>query len=122
MSEQGFKRNPKQLEALELMGSNANDILLYGGSRSGKSFIICKALIVRALKCQSRHAILREHFNHVKQSIWYDTFPSVLKLCYQGLSEKLKWNKSDWFVTFPNGSEIWIGGLDDADRTEKILE
>ncbi len=30
-------------------------------------------------------------------------------------------NKSDWFVTLPNKSEIWLGGLDDKERTEKIL-
>ena len=30
-------------------------------------------------------------------------------------------NKADWVVTYPNGSEIWLGGLDDKERTEKIL-
>jgi phage terminase large subunit len=30
-------------------------------------------------------------------------------------------NKTDYFVLLPNGSEIWFGGLDDAERTEKIL-
>jgi phage terminase large subunit-like protein len=30
-------------------------------------------------------------------------------------------NKSEWFLTLPNGSEIWFGGLDDKERTEKIL-
>ena len=31
------------------------------------------------------------------------------------------YNKKDWFMTLPNGSEIWIGGIDDKDRAEKIL-
>jgi len=30
-------------------------------------------------------------------------------------------NKSDWFLEFSNGSQIWVGGLDDKERTEKIL-
>lgn len=30
-------------------------------------------------------------------------------------------NRTDWFITLPNGSEIWFGGLDDAKRSEKIL-
>jgi phage terminase large subunit-like protein len=30
-------------------------------------------------------------------------------------------NNSDFYVKLDNGSEIWIGGLDDKDRTEKIL-
>jgi hypothetical protein len=33
----------------------------------------------------------------------------------------VKWNKEDYFITFPNGSEIWISGLDDKDRVEKVL-
>jgi phage terminase large subunit len=32
-----------------------------------------------------------------------------------------KSNKSDFYYTLPNGSEIWIGGLDSKERTEKIL-
>jgi phage terminase large subunit-like protein len=30
-------------------------------------------------------------------------------------------NRSDWFASLSNGSEIWFGGLDDAQRVEKIL-
>ena len=30
-------------------------------------------------------------------------------------------NKSDWYVRFGNGSEIWFGGLDDKERVDKIL-
>jgi hypothetical protein len=30
-------------------------------------------------------------------------------------------DKSSWFAKFPNGSEIWFGGLDDKERAEKIL-
>ena len=48
-----------------------------------------------------------------------DTFPKVMKLCFPQVPYVP--NKSDWFWTFPNGSEIWIGGLDDKDRTDKIL-
>lgn len=118
---QNFKKNSKQIEAIKLLISVAKHILLYGGSRSGKTFILVFAIIVRALKCKSRHVILRLHFNAVKQSIWLDTLPKVMDLCFPGLREKCVFNKSDWFVTFPNRSELWIGGLDDKERTEKIL-
>jgi len=47
-----------------------------------------------------------------------DTFPKVLAICFPNLP--VKWNKTDYFVTFPNGSEIWLCGLDDS-RVEKIL-
>jgi PBSX family phage terminase large subunit len=93
--------------------------MFYGGSRSGKTFIALWAIIFRALKKKSRHAIFRFRFNHVKTSIWYDTLPKVLQICYPGLP--VKENKSDWFIEFENGSQIWFGGFDDKERVEKIL-
>jgi hypothetical protein len=33
----------------------------------------------------------------------------------------VQWNKSDHFIMLPNGSEYWIGGLEDEKRVEKIL-
>lgn len=114
-----FKLTAKQLEANRLLGSQAIHTLLYGGSRSGKTFIAQRALVVRALRAESRHAALRFRFNHIKESLVYDTFPKVMKLCFPQVPYTL--NKSDWFATFPNGSEIWFGGLDDKDRTDKIL-
>lgn len=34
---------------------------------------------------------------------------------------KFHLNKSDWYIEMPNGSQIWITGLDDKERVEKIL-
>lgn len=62
---------------------------------------------------------MREHFNHVKTAIVLDTWPKMMDLCFPGVQAPL--DRSDWFVEFPNGSEVWFGGLDDKDRTEKIL-
>lgn len=94
--------------------------MLFGGSRSGKTFLIVRAIIIRALKAAgSRHCMLRFRFNAIKASIIFDTFPKVMKLCFPHVRFKL--NKSEWFVEFENGSQIWFGGLDDKERTEKIL-
>lgn len=94
--------------------------MFFGGSRSGKTFFAVYTIIIRALKASgSRHAILRFRFNAVKASIIMDTFPKVMKIAFPGVPYTL--NKSDWYVTFDNGSQIWFGGLDDKDRTEKIL-
>ena len=94
--------------------------MLFGGSRSGKTFLLVRAVIIRALKSpKSRHCILRFRFNHVKASIVLDTFPKVMELCFSGVTYHL--DKSDWYAKLPNGSEIWFGGLDDKERTEKIL-
>ena len=94
--------------------------MLAGGSRSGKTFLTVRKIVQRALKAPtSRHAILRFRLGHVKQSIVHDTFPTVMSKCFPGIAYEL--NKSDLFVTLPGGSEIWFGGLDDKERTEKIL-
>lgn len=115
-----FKLTPKQKEALRVIGAIAKYVMLFGGSRSGKTFIILRAIVIRALAAAgSRHAVLRFRFNHVKASIVLDTFPKVMTLCFPDVSYHL--DKTDWFVQFPNGSQIWFGGLDDKERTEKIL-
>lgn len=115
-----FKLTKKQDEAIGLFASLAMYVLLYGGSRSTKTFTIIRTIIIRALAAPgSRHAIMRFRFNHVKASVVFDTFPKVMQLCFPDCPWKL--NKEDWFVILPNGSEIWFGGLDDKERTEKIL-
>lgn len=48
-----------------------------------------------------------------------DTLPKVMQLCFPDL--RYKQNKTDYYITLPNGSEIWLCGLDDAKRAEKIL-
>lgn len=102
------------------MASGVTNILLYGGSRSTKTFTIVNAIIGRAIKAPgSRHAIFRHRFNHVKASIVYDTFPKVMQLRYPGVKAHL--DKTDMIARYPNNSEIWFGGLDEKDRTEKVL-
>ncbi len=114
-----FKKTPKQIEATRLM-ADKQEVLLEGGSRSGKSFIIIRNIILRALKYpDTRHLIVRFRFNHVKQSIWYGTIQDVMKIAFPSINYTE--NKSDWFISFDNGSEIWIGGTDDKERIEKIL-
>lgn len=115
----GFQKTAIQRQAIDLLTSPANNIMLYGGSRSGKTFILVYAILVRACKTESRHISFRLRFNHAKTSIWLETLPKVLTLCFPEL--KVTWDKTNHFITLPNGSEYWIGGLDDKDRTEKIL-
>lgn len=114
-----FKKTNKQKLAIKLLKSQAKYIMAYGGSRSGKTFILIYALIVRASKVKSRHCILRLKFNAVKKSVWLDTLPKLLNLCFPGLP--IKFNNQDYYATLPNGSEIWIGGLDNEKQMEKIL-
>jgi hypothetical protein len=115
-----FKPTPKQLAAQEILASDATHICLFGGSRSGKTFWLIRNLVMRALKApDSRHAIFRFRFNALKASVVMDTFPKVMKLAFPGVTYKL--DKTDFYAEFVNGSQIWFGGLDDKERTEKIL-
>ncbi len=115
-----MKLTEKQLEAQEVLASPAQHILLEGGSRSGKTALAVRSIVIRALKAErSRHAIVRFRFNHCKEAIGMDTFPKVMQSCFPDVPYNL--NKSDWFATLPNESEVWMGGLDEKERTEKIL-
>ncbi len=119
-TQQAFTLTDRQEEAIKLFSSDAQHILLYGGSRSSKTFTILRTIVWRALAVpDSRHIVLRFRFNHVKASVINDTFPKMMALCFGDVPSKM--DKSDWFVTFDNGSQVWFGGLDDKDRTEKIL-
>ena len=110
---------PIQRTALTLAGSGITRILLYGGSRSGKTLLICLIVLYRAVKYpNSRHLIARLRFSHAKGSIWLDTLRAAVK--YMGIEDKVKWKEADHYLIV-NGSEVWIEGLDDKDRVEKIL-
>lgn len=115
-----FALTPKQQEAQAICAGDATHIMLFGGSRSGKTFLHVRNTIFRALKApKSRHAILRFRFNHVKASIVLDTFPKVMETAFPGVKYHI--DKSDWYAKLPGDSQIWFGGLDDKERTEKIL-
>ncbi len=115
-----FSLTPKQQEANRLLASKATNIMLRGGSRSGKTFLIIRAMCIRAMKApNSKHAVFRFRFNHAKASIWKDTLPKVMRLCFPQVPLGL--NETDLVATFPNGSQLILGGLDDKARVEKIL-
>jgi phage terminase large subunit-like protein len=115
-----LKFTAKQELAQAILAGIATYLMLFGGSRSGKTFLLVRNVVMRALKApKSRHAILRFRFNAVKASVIYDTFPKVMEVAFPGVTYTL--NKTDWFAELPNGSQVWFGGLDDKERTEKIL-
>lgn len=115
-----FRLTDKQLEAQRLCSGKQTHTLLVGGSRSGKTFLAVRAICARAIAApHSRHAILRFRFNAAKQSIAMDTLPKVMRLCFPDVP--LKWNDQMGYFDIGKGSQIWIGGLDDKERTEKIL-
>ena len=114
-----FRYTDEQAAAIHLLAGPARHTMLYGGARSGKTFLLVTAFIHRAIKAQgSRHAIFRHRFNHLKTSIGMDTIPKVMKLRFPTVPYKI--DRTDWVMRVGE-SEIWLGGLDDKERTEKIL-
>ena len=70
-----FRLTPDQKLAIDLVRSDARHILLYGGSRSGKTYFIVRAIITRALHAPgSRHLMARFRGNAIKSSIVADTW------------------------------------------------
>lgn len=116
-----FAPTQRQREAIAgILASSATWLMLFGGGRSGKTFLILRTIVLRALKAPgSRHLIVRFRFVHLRASIIADTFPKVMRVCFPGVHYDL--SRTEWVVKLPGGSEIWFGGLDEGDRMEKLL-
>jgi phage terminase large subunit-like protein len=116
----GFRLTARQSEANSFLAGPQRHKLLYGGARSGKTFLLVRAILMRAGRAAtSRHAILRLRANAVRSSIGLDTLPKVARECFPGM--KLTEHRQDGFFELPNKSQVWLGGLDDKERVEKIL-
>lgn len=115
-----FVKTKIQQAAVSLFKTSAKEFLLVGGSRSGKTFIIIYVQVLMAVLFPgSRHLIARFRYNAVKAAIWEDTLKKVLKVCFNNMP--VKWNSTDHYIELANGSQLWVAGLDDKDRVEKIL-
>lgn len=114
------KLNGKQIKAWNILITNKYlELLFDGGSRAGKTFVILLFLICLCLKFDGiRILIARLRFAHAKASLWLQTLIPMLHACF---------NKNDYHIDKQNyiikigKSELWLGGLDDKERTDKIL-
>lgn len=104
----------------QLFSSGARYCLVYGGSRSGKTFETVGTVIERALFApNSRHLIVRQEGTSVKRAIVKGTWPEVIAMRWPEL--KGTWREQYGYFELPNGSEVWVGGLNDDAALEKIL-
>ena len=116
----GFTPTARQSEAEQLLCGPQRHTLLVGGARSGKTSLIVRSIAYRAICAEgSRHAILRFRANAVRPSIAQDTLPKIFRLCFP--NQPLKRHRTEGYFSLENESEIWLAGLDDQDRVEKIL-
>jgi ABC-type taurine transport system ATPase subunit len=69
-----FRPTPVQRAALGLLKSGAKHILLFGGSRSGKTTLLVMVIIYRALAYPgSRHLVRRLRAKDAKSSVLHET-------------------------------------------------
>lgn len=116
-----FALTAQQTAARRLLGGQRHTLLV-GGARSGKTFLIVLAILIRALCApHSRHVILRFRANAARASIALDTLPEVIRRCYPEIAKDIVEHRQDGFFALENGSQIWISGLDERERVEKIL-
>ena len=110
-----------QKKAMALIRQGKRHTLLYGGSRSGKTFLIVLCIVIRALMYPgSRHLIYRLRLKDAIQSIWMETLPKVIQL-YSRLGGLVKMNETRHVAEFPNGAEIWVCGVDDSRSEDSVL-
>ena len=70
-----FSLTPAQAKAHKVLASDAKHLMLFGGSRSGKTFLLVRNVVLRGLKAPgSRHGVFRFRYNALKSSIIEDTF------------------------------------------------
>ncbi|MDR1617004.1 MAG: phage terminase large subunit [Syntrophomonadaceae bacterium] len=115
-----FKPTAIQNKALRLLKTGAKHILLFGGSRSGKTTVLVMAVIYRSIRfAGSRHLICRYRAKDARSSVMRETLLPWLDRTI-GING-YTYLAHESMVTMYNGSEIWIGGLGDREQADKIL-
>ena len=114
-----YTLTPKQKTAWALLENPQYRRYLFdGGARSGKTDGTIAWLVYQAVKFPgARILIARLHLDHARTTIWNLTLKKLLPTGTNGV----RYLEGPLEARFPNGSVIRIGGLDDADRVDKIL-
>lgn len=116
-----IKLTNKQRNALSLFMA-FKFCLLYGGARSGKTFIAIYYILARAIKYPgSLHLVCRRYSTDVRSSIWDITIPTVIGLLGLNRGDQYESNEQQMEIQLSNGSRIICAGLDDSKRLDKIL-
>ena len=111
----------KQRDLIRLLNRDDN-VLAFGGARSGKTYAILYWMIVRGYRhAGCRQLVARRYASDIRASIWRDTLPKVLGDMDMHPGEDYEALESIAQITFENGSTITCAGLDDKERVDKIL-
>ncbi len=114
-----YQLTPKQREAWQLLENPQYRRYLFdGGARSGKTDLTLVWLVTQAAKfAGARILCARYRLDHARTTIWN---LSLKKLLPSGVGG-VRFLEGALEARFPNGSVIRVGGLDDAERVDKIL-
>ena len=114
-----YKLFEKQKTAWRLLENpQYRRILFDGGARSGKTDLILVWLIKEAmLRPGARILLARYRLDHARTTLWNLSLKKILPPGTPGVH----YHESALEARFANGSIIRVGGLDDADRVDKIL-
>ena len=119
MKQRRYKLFPKQKQGWALLENPAlRRIVFDGGARSGKTDLILVWLIKEATsRPGARILIARRCLDHAVTTLFEGSLTKILPSGTAGV----RYTKKPPEAWFPNGSVIRVGGLDDAERVDKIL-
>lgn len=106
-----------------LLSNENRFMVLRGGAGSGKSYFCAQKLLYRIMTdwekpFKHRFLVLRKTLPYAKKSV----FPLFRHYIHEwGLSNVCDINRTDCVITFRNGSEILISGLDDPEKVKSIF-
>ena len=101
----------------DYLDDNRSVQIFFGGSSSGKSYFLMEPCIVDVAKGGRNYLILRKVQRDCRKSVWNE---AVKTLKTFKLWEYVQTNKTEMTITFPNGYQIFFGGLDDRERIKGV--
>jgi PBSX family phage terminase large subunit len=115
-----LKLHHRQIDAIRLLKKHRN-VLLFGGSRSGKTFVAIDFLIHAAYKFGCRFLVARRFGTDVREGVWNITIPDVLSKRGYVLGLDYRMNDTRMTLTVAGGGTVHCIGLDDKERVDKAL-
>ena len=88
-----------------------------GGAGSGKSYFVVQKLLIKAINSKRKICMCRRYGTSVQKSVW-DLTIDILK--YWKIYQYVKVNQTLRSIEFPNGSQIYMFGLDSEEKMLSI--
>ena len=102
---------------LDYLNDNRSLQIFYGGSSSGKTYFLAQRAVYDVLNGNRNYLILRKVQRDCRKSVWNEVVKTIKK--YK-IWQFVQTNKTEMTMTFPNGYQIFFGGLDDRERIKGV--